>query len=243
MKKCSKPAHDALTELNITPLLDLAFVLLVIFIITTIPPVKDVPLKLPTASKHEKDPPHKANYIVVEANGNLWLNKREVTLVDLQSTLVGLREDDPDLNIIVRGDAKTKYKQIRAVLDVCQQANVPKVDPGDRTCEMIPQSQPRKKRNSSKVNLLISFAFHALLVVVVLYFAARSGLLGQTDPKDHRDHGEAGKAAGETARTPQGRAAQNRGTAESGGTPQGGGRPAGHGPTRGRATGGGAARF
>jgi TonB family protein len=44
---------------------------------------------------------------------------------------------------------------------------------------MIPQSQPRKQRNSSKVNLLISVAFHALLVVVVLYFAARSGLLGR----------------------------------------------------------------
>jgi len=128
MKKCSKSAHETLTELNITPLLDLAFVLLVIFIITTIPPVKDVQLKLPTASKHEKDPPHKANYIVVEANGNLWLNKKQVNLVDLQSTLVGLRVDDPDLNIIVRGDARTKYKQIRAVLDVCQQANVPKVD-------------------------------------------------------------------------------------------------------------------
>jgi biopolymer transport protein ExbD len=128
MKKCSKSAHATLTELNITPLLDLAFVLLVIFIITTIPPVKDVSLKLPAASRHEKDPPHKANYIVVEANGNLWLNKRGVSLSDLQSTLVGLREDDPDLNIIVRGDAKTKYKQIRAVLDVCQQANVPKVD-------------------------------------------------------------------------------------------------------------------
>jgi hypothetical protein len=44
---------------------------------------------------------------------------------------------------------------------------------------MLPQSQVRKKRNSSKVNLMISFAFHALLVVVVLYFAARSGLLGK----------------------------------------------------------------
>ena len=128
MKKCSRSVHHSLTELNITPLLDLAFVLLVIFIITTIPPVKDVPLKLPAASKHEKDPPHKANYIVVEANGHLWLNKKEVNLVDLQATLVGLRVDDPDLNIIVRGDARTKYKQIRAVLDVCQQANVPKVD-------------------------------------------------------------------------------------------------------------------
>src|SRR5258705_11045302 len=96
MKKCSKSAHETLTELNITPLLDLAFVLLVIFIITTIPPVKDVPLKLPSASKHEKDPPKKANYIVVEANGNLWLNKKQVSLVDLQSTLVILRWADPD---------------------------------------------------------------------------------------------------------------------------------------------------
>ena len=43
---------------------------------------------------------------------------------------------------------------------------------------MVPQSQQRKKKNSSKVNLLISFTFHAFLVVVLLYFAARSGILG-----------------------------------------------------------------
>jgi outer membrane biosynthesis protein TonB len=44
---------------------------------------------------------------------------------------------------------------------------------------MLPQSQPRKAKNSSKVNLLISFIFHALLVLVLLYFAAREGLLGK----------------------------------------------------------------
>ena len=44
---------------------------------------------------------------------------------------------------------------------------------------MLPQSQVRKKRNSSRVNLMISFAFHALIVVVALYFAARQGLLGK----------------------------------------------------------------
>jgi biopolymer transport protein ExbD len=42
--------------------------------------------------------------------------------------LINLRTADPDLNVIVRGDSHTKYKQIRAILDVCQQANVPKVD-------------------------------------------------------------------------------------------------------------------
>ena len=128
MKKCSRSAHHSLTELNITPLLDLAFVLLVIFIITTIPPVKDMDLKLPSAAKHQQDPPRKAFYISLQADGKLFLNQQSLTMDQLLPTLVGLRTDDPDLNIIVRGDGKTKYKQIRAVLDICQQANVPKVD-------------------------------------------------------------------------------------------------------------------
>ena len=129
MKKCSKSAHESLTQLNITPLLDLAFVLLVIFIITTIPPVNERDLKLPTAAKHLKDPPRKANYITVQADGSMYLNKDEIgNAADMLQTLISLRTDDPDLNVIIRGDSLARYKQIRAVLDVCQQANVPKVD-------------------------------------------------------------------------------------------------------------------
>jgi biopolymer transport protein ExbD len=129
MKKCSKTAHHSLTELNITPLLDLAFVLLVIFIITTIPPVTDLDLKLPTAAKRLKDPPREAHYISVQADGKMFLDKVEVaSAADMLQTLIDRRMDTPDLNIIIRGDGKTKYKQIRDVLDVCQRANVPKVD-------------------------------------------------------------------------------------------------------------------
>jgi biopolymer transport protein ExbD len=118
-----------LSELNITPLLDLAFVLLVIFIITTIPPVNEQDLKLPTAAKRLKDPPREAHYISVQADGKMFLDKIEVpSAAAMLQTLIDRRMDSPDLNIIIRGDAKTKYKQIRAVLDVCQQANVPKID-------------------------------------------------------------------------------------------------------------------
>ena len=133
MKKCSQSAHESLTELNITPLLDLAFVLLVIFIITTIPPVKDMDLKLPAASKHEKDPPHLAKYISVQSDGNVFIDREPVKLENLPATLIALRPDllsseHEDLNIIIRGDGKAKYKQIRTVLDLCQQANLVKVD-------------------------------------------------------------------------------------------------------------------
>src|ERR1700753_1628877 len=99
MKKCSQSAHESLTELNITPLLDLAFVLLVIFIITTTPIVNDLDLNLPVASKHPKDPTRKANYITVQADGKIWLNKAPVDFDGLHEKLVSLRMDDPDLSI------------------------------------------------------------------------------------------------------------------------------------------------
>jgi biopolymer transport protein ExbD len=130
--------HHSLTELNITPLLDLAFVLLVIFIITTIPPVTDLDLKLPNASKRLKDPPREANYITVQADGKMYLNKKEFTSTDeMVATLIQMREAVRDLSVIIRGDGKTKYRQIRAVLDVCQRANVPKVNLATETLDKM----------------------------------------------------------------------------------------------------------
>ncbi|HVY70157.1 MAG TPA: biopolymer transporter ExbD [Verrucomicrobiae bacterium] len=128
MKKCSQTAHHSLTELNITPLLDLAFVLLVIFIITTTPVVNDLDLTLPKAAKHEKDPPRKANYVTIDNAGKYYLNKSEVTLDQLLAQMILLRTDDPDLSVILRGDSKTKYSQVLGALDALQQANVGKVD-------------------------------------------------------------------------------------------------------------------
>src|SRR5216684_4185838 len=103
MKKCSKSNHHALAELNITPLLDLAFVLLVIFIITTTPIVNDLELDLPNAAKRPKDPKSKVNYVTVNNNGQMFLNKEEVDLAALQDKLVALRLEDADINVVVRG--------------------------------------------------------------------------------------------------------------------------------------------
>jgi biopolymer transport protein ExbD len=127
MKKYSRSAHHSLNELNITPLLDLAFVLLVIFIITTTPMVNDLDLNLPSATPQPKDPPRKPNYVTVDAAGKTYLNMKEVDLVSLQQLLVQLRTADPDLSVVVRGDSKIQYQNIVNVLDVLQQANVTKV--------------------------------------------------------------------------------------------------------------------
>jgi biopolymer transport protein ExbD len=128
MKKCSKTQHHALAELNITPLLDLAFVLLVIFIITTTSVVNDLDVDLPSAAKRPKDPKPKINYVTVESTGSLFLNKEPVDLASLQEKVIAMRMEDPDLNIVIRGSARAKYERIVGVMDMLQQANVGKVN-------------------------------------------------------------------------------------------------------------------
>jgi biopolymer transport protein ExbD len=117
-----------MTELNITPLLDLAFVLLVIFILTTTPLANDIQMKLPDASKHQKDPPHSVKYITVQADGTMWLDKLKLDANGLHDQLLACREEDTNTSVIVRGDSKAKYRQIRSVLDACQSVNILKVD-------------------------------------------------------------------------------------------------------------------
>lgn len=127
MKKFSASKHHTLTELNVTPLLDLAFVLLVIFIITTAPAVNDLNISLPTASSRPKEAPSKVNYITVDNSGRIFLNTVEMSEDQLLRTLVEFRKRDPDLNVVVRGDQRIQYQKVVGVLDVLVSANVSKV--------------------------------------------------------------------------------------------------------------------
>ncbi|NOS70820.1 MAG: biopolymer transporter ExbD [Verrucomicrobia bacterium] len=126
-KKFSASSHHTMSELNITPLLDLAFVLLVIFIITTAPAVNDLNISLPTAASRPKDAASKVNYITVDNAGKVFLNTVEMTEPELLRTLVEFRKADPDLNVVVRGDSRIQYQKIVGVLDVLVSANVSKV--------------------------------------------------------------------------------------------------------------------
>ncbi len=127
MRKCSKSAHTTLTELNITPLLDLAFVLLVIFILTTTPVTNDLAMKLPEAAQRPASPAAKTHYVSVDATGALFLNRKPVDLAGLRDEVIQMRTEDPDLNIVIRGDAKSPYRRVREALDALQQCNVGKV--------------------------------------------------------------------------------------------------------------------
>ncbi len=128
MKKISKGHHSSLNELNITPLLDLAFVLLVIFIITTPQLSNDLEMNLPSPKKTKTpSPPPKINRIQVDATGRISFNDQPIELPALKQTLLDLKAQDPDTSVVVRGSADVDYQRVIGVLDVLQQADIIKV--------------------------------------------------------------------------------------------------------------------
>ena len=128
MKKISKGHHSSLNELNITPLLDLAFVLLVIFIITTPQLSNDLEMNLPSPKKNKApSPPPKINRILVDATGKIFFNEQSMELPVLKQTLAALKATDPDTGVVVRGAADVDYQRVVGVLDVLQQVDITKV--------------------------------------------------------------------------------------------------------------------
>ena len=128
MKKVSKGHHSSLNELNITPLLDLAFVLLVIFIITTPQLSNDLEMNLPSPRKdNTPKPPPKINRIAVDAAGHITLNEQAMELPQLKETLTAMKAGDPETSVVVRGASDVDYQRVIGVLDILQQVDITKV--------------------------------------------------------------------------------------------------------------------
>jgi biopolymer transport protein ExbD len=128
LKKVSKGHHSSLNELNITPLLDLAFVLLVIFIITTPQLSNDLEMNLPSPKKEQPpSPPPKINRLTVEKSGQIRLNDQAIELPALKPMLVAMKASDPETTIVVRGAADVDYQRVISVLDALQQADITKI--------------------------------------------------------------------------------------------------------------------
>jgi biopolymer transport protein ExbD len=119
-----------LNELNITPLLDLVFVLLVIFIITTPQLTNSVEINLPsgkTTPPDPKAPKPKINRISVDQNGRPSLNGLLLTTAELKKRLAALQQADRDLAVVVDGAEEAEYQNMIDVLDVLQQLDIVKV--------------------------------------------------------------------------------------------------------------------
>ncbi len=129
LKKTSQRSHGTMNELNITPLLDLVFVLLVIFIITTPQLMNNLEMNLPSGKPPVNDnkPKPKINRIVINAQSQITLNDEFVTVAQLKVKLAELKMTTPDLAVVVKGSDEVEYQGMVAVLDTLQQLDITKV--------------------------------------------------------------------------------------------------------------------
>ena len=105
-------------DINITPMLDLAYVLLVIFILMCTASVQGVKVNLPKASAAPSLAKPKTKAISVNNEGKIFLDTVPVTLQELEQRLAQLKTQIPDFPVVIKGDSQTQYQGIMDVLDV-----------------------------------------------------------------------------------------------------------------------------
>ena len=114
-----------LSEINITPLLDLAFVLLIIFVITTPLLTQGLDLKLPTGGKPDR-PIERRDIRTVELSpqGVLMFERRRLSIDQVEAALVRDFRANPNLVVHLRADESCRWKDVEAVIDRCQRNGI-----------------------------------------------------------------------------------------------------------------------
>lgn len=111
-------------EINITPLVDLTFVLLIIFILLTTAAVQGIKVALPTASSAQTLDQPKSRVIAVANDGTVSIDAVPVSMAELEQELRVSMASEPELAVILRGDRAVQYDQIMQVLDLCSKVGV-----------------------------------------------------------------------------------------------------------------------
>ena len=124
MKKCSKSAHESLTELNITPLLDLAFVLLIIFIITTPLFEQSIGVNLAKAAKAQQQNPTHGRTVSIDKAGQIYIDRSPVDTETLRASMNALHNEEPDVAVLIRVDKEQQFEKFVQVLDVLKGAGI-----------------------------------------------------------------------------------------------------------------------
>jgi biopolymer transport protein ExbD len=114
-------------SINITPMLDLAYVLLVIFIIMTTASVQGIKVDLPKASAAQSLSKPKTKAITINNTGQVFLDAYPVTMEELESQLRTEKATTPDFPIVVKGDATVQYQKVMDVLDLCRRLDLNQV--------------------------------------------------------------------------------------------------------------------
>jgi biopolymer transport protein ExbD len=110
--------------INVTPMLDLAYVLLVVFILMTTASIQGLNISMPKPSNKPSTEHHELRVIQVTSTGAVLLNGVGVSLVELETQLKAVQARDPKMSVAIKGDPTTQYERVIAVIDLCNRIKV-----------------------------------------------------------------------------------------------------------------------
>lgn len=119
----SKPYDD----INVTPMLDLAYVLLIIFIVMTTATVQGMKVNLPKASAAPSLAQPTTKAITVGNDGKIFLDTIPVTISELEQRLIQQKSLTPEFPVVLRGDSQTQYQNVMDVLDLLGRLSITQV--------------------------------------------------------------------------------------------------------------------
>ena len=117
-------ALQGFDEINVTPLLDLAWTLLVVFIIAVTASVQGIKVNLPKASNTPSLVKPRTKAITIRADGQIYLDAYPVSMAELDMRLRQYKALDPDFPVVIKGDDKIYYQSVISILDLLQELEV-----------------------------------------------------------------------------------------------------------------------
>jgi len=118
------PNKGVIADINITPLLDLAWVLLVIFILTTTALVQGIEVKLPESADHKEEVETEVATVSLDKAGRVFLNDEPIEVEALEEKLRLFKLANPNLPVILRADRSLVYAEVVTVLDAIKKVPV-----------------------------------------------------------------------------------------------------------------------
>ena len=116
----SKP-YDTI---NVTPMLDLAYVLLVVFILMTTASIQGLGITMPKPSNKPTTEQHEMKVVQVTASGAVLMNGTAVSLAELEAQLKAAQARDAKMSVAIKGDARAQYAKVVSVIDLCDRLGV-----------------------------------------------------------------------------------------------------------------------
>ena len=124
MRRISSISTDDESEVNITPLIDIVFIMLIFFIVTATF-VKEAGIDVNKPDAPTAEVKKKANILIaIDANNNIWLDRRKIDVRSVIPNIKRLRAENPQGSVVIQADEESKNKMLVEVMDAARQAGV-----------------------------------------------------------------------------------------------------------------------